>query len=743
MIMDVLDRTRDILDADRAWLLYPADPEAPSFRAPMIRSREEWALELSPDTEIPVTPEVGDAFRAALRTEGPVTFDPSTGRSVPLGAEFSIRSQIIMALRPRRGKAWIFGLHQCSHPHTWTEREQRLFTEIGRRLSDGLSSMLLLQELRESEKKYRTVFETTGTAMVVLEDDATISLANEEFLKLSGYSREELGGKKHWTEFVVPEDLERMRAQHSLRREGPGKALKQYEFRFLGKNGEIRDILLAVDMIPGTKRSVASLLDVTERKREEMALRKAYNNIRELEFIVRHSPAVAFLWRAEAGWPVEFVSANIGNFGYSPDDFLSGRIQFSTIIHPDDAARVSREVLEYSSQPGRAQFSQEYRILTSSGDVRWIDDWTWIRRDDQGTITHYQGIILDGTSRKKAEAALRESEEKYRDLVENINDVLISLDAEGVVTYISPVVKQATGYSPEEIIGHPYSDFVYPEDLPKINEGFGQTLSGNSTPVEFRLIRPDGTLVWLRTRSRILTGFGGKPQGLYGIISDISEQKKAEEARRLTEERYHNVLDTMMEGCQILDFDWRYQYVNDAVARQGRRTKEELIGQRMMDVYPGIEFTDWFTALQRCMEERVPSRIINKFAYPGDGSGWFDFSIQPVSEGIFILSIDITETKQAEEKVASAVAQIARNLEQMAVLNDYIRNPLSVIVGLADMEGGKTNEKILRAAREIDHIITELDRGWIESDKVRRFLQAHHHLYPQEEGEGEQDKENP
>jgi PAS domain S-box-containing protein len=665
MITEVLDRSREILESDRAWLLYPADPEAASFRVPMIRSRDEWALDLEPDKEIPVTPEVADAFREALRTEGPVVFDSSSDRPVPLAQEFSIRSQIIMALRPRRGKAWIFGLHQCSHPHTWSEKERRLFTEIGRRLADGLSSLLLLQELREGEKKYRTVFETTGAATVVLEDDTTISLANEEFVKLCGYSRKELEGKKHWTEFVVSEDLARMRAQHSLRREKPDQALKSYEFRFLRKNGEIRDIILSIDLIPGTGESVASLLDITERKQEEHALQEAYDNIRELEFIVRHSPAVAFLWRAEEGWPVEYVSASVENFGYTPDDFLSGRIAYPAIIHPEDLARVVHEVEEYGLEPDRTQFTQEYRILSSNGGIRWINDWTWIRRDDQGTITHYQGVIVDITARKEAESALKKSEENYRDLVENINDILISLDTGGNVTYISPVVTQVTGYGPEEIIGHAYADFVYPEDLPKMNEGFEQTLSGNSTPVEFRLIKPDGTLVWLRTRSRILTGPDGNPQGLYGIISDISDQKKAEEARKQTEERYHNVLDSMMEGCQIIDFEWRYRYVNDAVARQGRRTREELMGQRMMDVYPGIEFTELFVALQRCMDERVPSRMINKFAYPGGGSGWFELSIQPVPEGIFILSMEITDRKNAEDMLAGSEKRFRTLFETM------------------------------------------------------------------------------
>jgi PAS domain S-box-containing protein len=665
MIMEVLDLSREILESDRAWLLYPGDPEAEFFRVPMIRSAEEWSIDLTPDSDIPVTPEIADAFRAALRTDGPVVFDPSSGRPIPLAGEFSISSQIVMALHPRRGKAWIFGLHQCSHPHTWTEKEKRLFTEIGRRLCDGLSSMLLLEDLRESEKKYRTVFETTGTATVMIENDTIISLANGEFVRLSGYAREELEGKKRWTEFVPPEDLDRMLAQHALRRQEPGKAFKQYEFRFLRKNGEVRDILLTVDIVPGTKKSVASLLDVTDRKREESELREAYNNIRELEFIVRHSPAVAFLWRAEEGWPVEYVSASVENFGYTPEDFLSGRISYSAIIYPDDRARVAAEVREFSSRPEQTEFTQEYRILTSGGDARWIDDRTWIRRDEQGRITHYQGIIFDITDRKETEASLKESEEKYRDLVENINDILISLDTEGAILYISPMVKQVTGYSPEEIIGHRYADFVYPEDLPGITEGFEQTLAGNSVPVEFRLIKPDGTLIWLRTRSRILTGPDGTPQGLYGIVSDISDQKMAEEARRQTEERYHNVLDTMMEGCQIIDFEWRYRYVNEAVARQGKRTREELLGQRMMDVYPGIEYTDLCAALRRCMEERTPIRMLNKFVYPGGGSGWFELSIQPVPEGIFILSMDITDRKDTEDRLAESEKRFRTLFETM------------------------------------------------------------------------------
>ncbi len=135
------------------------------------------------------------------------------------------------------------------------------------------------EALQESEENYRAIFETTGTATVIVENDATISLVNSEFERLSGYRKDELENKKKWTEFVVIEDLDRMLEQHRLRRTDRKSALTRYEFRFIARDGGIRDISLMIDLIPGTTKSVASLLDITERKRAEKELRAAYDQI--------------------------------------------------------------------------------------------------------------------------------------------------------------------------------------------------------------------------------------------------------------------------------------------------------------------------------------------------------------------------------------------------------------------------------------------------------------------------------
>ncbi|MBZ0298678.1 MAG: PAS domain S-box protein [Anaerolineae bacterium] len=116
-------------------------------------------------------------------------------------------------------------------------------------------------------------------------------------------------------------------------------------------------------------------------------------------------------------------------------------------------------------------------------------------------------------------------------------------------------------------------------------------------------------------------------------------------------DRDYRTFDHLLEGCQIIDFDWHYRYVNETAARHGLRAKDELIGHTMMELYPGIEQTEMFTALQRCMQERTVERIENEFIYPDGTSAWFDLSIQPVPEGIFILSLDITERTRTLEEI--------------------------------------------------------------------------------------------
>ena len=125
--------------------------------------------------------------------------------------------------------------------------------------------------LRKSEEHYRTIFENTGTASMLLGEDKTVLMVNTNFERLSGYSRQEVEGKMKWTVFVSQESVEKMKKYHDMRRQIPGSAPSSYEFRFINRQGDIRDIFLSIALISGTKVSVASLMDITDWKSAEAA----------------------------------------------------------------------------------------------------------------------------------------------------------------------------------------------------------------------------------------------------------------------------------------------------------------------------------------------------------------------------------------------------------------------------------------------------------------------------------------
>ena len=137
-------------------------------------------------------------------------------------------------------------------------------------------------------------------------------------------------------------------------------------------------------------------------------LRQAYD-------IINKSPVVAFLWRNREGWPVEFVSENVERlFGYESKEFLFRQVSYAQAVHPEDLDRVTQEVEEYGREPNRLSFShQPYRIVTKSGQIKWVSDKTYIKRDENGNITHFQGIVEDITELKSCE---EEREKLIQDL---------------------------------------------------------------------------------------------------------------------------------------------------------------------------------------------------------------------------------------------------------------------------------------------------------------------------------------
>ncbi len=218
------------------------------------------------------------------------------------------------------------------------------------------------EALRASELRYKAIFETTETVMLIVEEDMTISLANDRFESLTGYKREEVEGKKKWTEFVEKNDLEKMVIRHQLRRADPGLAAKSYEFRLVHRDGSLKNILLTVDIIPGSKRSVASLLDVTDRMQAEEKLRESERKYHELyDFL----PIPIYEMDLEAN----IVSANRAvyeTFGGTEADLKKG-FKAWQILSPEEMDKAAQNIQRLLK--GGPRRRTEYTLKRLDGSV--------------------------------------------------------------------------------------------------------------------------------------------------------------------------------------------------------------------------------------------------------------------------------------------------------------------------------------------------------------------------------------
>lgn len=270
------------------------------------------------------------------------------------------------------------------------------------------------EALKESEERFRALSDATFEGIVIHDMGLTIEV-NKAFLDMTGYDRSEMIGQ-YRQDMLTDESLKAFMEHVASGSQEP------YEVEVVRKDGskfpaELRGRSI---LYKGQPVRVVAARDITERKRAEEEIKALNEQLemrviqrtaeleasikrqKQLEFIVNKSPAVAFLWRAKEGWPVAYVSENIQQFGYTAEDLTSGRVPYISIIYPEDIERVGEEVTRYTTE-GRNEFNQEYRILTKQGEVRWIDDRTWVRRNATGQVTHYQGVILDITDRKQAE----------------------------------------------------------------------------------------------------------------------------------------------------------------------------------------------------------------------------------------------------------------------------------------------------------------------------------------------------
>jgi PAS domain S-box-containing protein len=198
------------------------------------------------------------------------------------------------------------------------------------------------EALRTSEGIYRTILNNTGSATIIIEEDTTISFVNPEFERIMGYSKEEVEGKIYWTELVVPDDADQMNRYHIMRRTDPVKAPRNYEFRFITKGRQVRSAYLTIGLIPETKKTVASFVDITEKKQAEEALRESERNYRDILENIQD----VYYRSDQEGNLIMISPSGVNLMGYGSENQILGRNIAGTVYADPSERRTFLQALE-------------------------------------------------------------------------------------------------------------------------------------------------------------------------------------------------------------------------------------------------------------------------------------------------------------------------------------------------------------------------------------------------------------
>lgn len=573
--------------------------------------------------------------------------------------------------------------------------------------------------LQESEEKYRRLFDTMLRGIVYQAADGTVTSMNPAAEHILGKSLADFQGQtsvsvQHHTLTENGDPFPGLEhpSMVALRTGQPERNVLMQVYN--PREQQYR--LIVINAMPlfrngeTTPYQVYTIFDdITERRKAERALQDQVRLQTQIAQIASTVPGMicSFLLRPDGSMCMPYTSPALDEiYGLDAAALAQDAAPLFAITHPEDAPHV-QETINKSAQT-MTLWHDEYRVRHPRKGEIWVEGHSMPQLQADGSIL-WHGFIQDITERKWNERAVYLMSDTQRqiailDTPEAISQ-LVGAKVQEIIgdgytgASLLDDTQQAMRISGLYGMGDLYQKLVrrFKFDITRMSFALSAM-----TPEELevfgsgRLEKFEGGLYALTTRQipRFICETVEKQLGITAVYTmgfvehdyhlggltilakrDITPYKemietivhqaavairrlKSEQALRDSEERYHRTLDNMLEGCQIIGFDWRYLYLNASVLQHGRRNKAELLGRTMMEAYPGIETTPLFTYLSRAMTERTVQRIENEFRYNDGSTAWFDLSIQPVPDGLFILSIDITERKQAE----TALQELAENM---------------------------------------------------------------------------------
>jgi PAS domain S-box-containing protein len=350
--------------------------------------------------------------------------------------------------------------------------------------------------------------------------------------------------------------------------------------------------------------------------------------------------------------------------GYAPEE-LTATDAFDYFLPTDREA--ARQRL-WEPQAAAASF----RMRRRDGKIIWVDATAANRLEDPEVV----GVIVslrDVTESRRAEQALRDSESRFRALIESSSGGFVLIDREGTVVYSGPPV---LGYEKGSFVGRSILEVIHPDDLEQACNDLAAVASaaGKRLDDEFRARHADGSWRWLEVRMRnLLTN--PAVNGIVVNYRDITARRAHEGELRRTRDQLKQILESIRESFVAVDREWRFTYVNGHVAKALGKPAEELIGKNLWDEFPGARDTELYPAYRRVMTERVPVQI--ELLYPPSGR-WYDIHAYPTEEGMSVNALDISERKRAERRAAT-LHEVTRALVESSRLSEIAPRVLRAI----------------------------------------------------------------
>ncbi|MFA4876410.1 MAG: PAS domain S-box protein [Methanoregula sp.] len=592
---------------------------------------------------------------------------------------------------------------------------------LGRRVSnrDITDQKIALQALRENEEKYHAFFTTSRDCVFITTPDGTWVDLNDEAISLFGYdSREELMQVAIRDLYANPPDRD-AHISHIRKREYS----LEYPVNLRKKDGTIINTLITAVARKDLRGNIisiqGSIRDITEKKIAQDRIEELLRLQEEQLRIINTSPAVAFLWKAEENWPVEMVSRNVSQFGYLVEDFLSGRVLYSSIIHPGDLERIGAEVA-YNSTHNIDEFRQEYRIFGKDLSEFWIEDYTHIRRDITGKVTHFEGIIVDITERKRAEEEIKHAIERFRMVMDSIDAFVYVSDMQTYeLLFLNKYGRDIWGGIEGKVCWQTIQS-NQKGPCPFCTNEHLVDKSGNPTGIYNWEFKNTVNGRWYDCRDSAIRWLDGRLVRIE-IATDITGRKETEEALQESEQKFRDLFENSRDGIVIADTRTR-QIVdcNEMFSHMLGYHPEEIKNLGLMDIHPESDrarATEIFEKMARHeinIAENLPVKRKDGILFYADVSTYpINKSNKDYLVGVFR---DITERKQAEElrkhfteELEQQVRFRTRELENLlneknVILREVhhrVKNNFQIIISLLNLQSRDIgDERVSRAMRE-------------------------------------------